>query len=419
MKKKHSMWSGRYLVVIIAASILSAVMALRTTCMSVFVTSMAEGFNTTTAAVLTYSSIMSLTALVATPVWGKLLAKIGLVKCVLISGALTSISLVAWAYSPNLFSMYIFAGIMGVFTSGCGVLPASVAVTMWFEEKRGTVMGIVIAFLSVGGVLGSALLPGVIVSSGWSQALLYIAIATCIGTVPIAFLLKPPAAYGLAPLGHVDAPATAGADPAAPVELPGIPAAKAMRMPLFYILWVGMMFVNLPSSFMANMATWGVLKGFDLAASGMLISYCCLAGIVFTILVGICNDKFGSKQTTIIYLGIGIVGFVGFIFANSYGLAIVVSVLIAIGYSYLVAMPAIICALVFGPRDYGQLYANLSIAATVAGIIGAPGIALLQNTTGSYNLSLILLSAFWACSIVIVLYCLKKGTEIQATITAK
>ncbi len=417
MEKKQSMWRGRYLAVIVSAAMLSAIMALRSTCLSVFVTPMAESFSVTTAQVLVYSTISCVVGLVSTPLWGKLCAQWGLVKCVLISGVLTALSMIAWSFCNTLITMYIAAGFLGLVSAGCGTLPAAIAVTMWFEEKRGTAMGIVIAFLSVGGMLGSAILPNIIIGSGWQTAMMIIAVATAIGTIPFAFLLKPPAAYGMLPFGHIAAPVGEDSEEKASAQLPGISVSRAMRMPLFYILWIGMLFLNFPSNFMANLPTWGVLQGFDLAASGMLVSYACVAGIIFTILVGVCNDKLGPKFTTIIFLSIGIVGILGYLLAKSYAMAVVVSFLWAIGLSYVVAMPSIICVMVFGQRDYSQIYANITLAATVAAMIGAPAIALLQNISGSYNLAFIILGAMWILTMFIVLYSVKKGSSAQAEIS--
>ncbi len=403
-------FNSRYIAVIIAAGMLCFVMAFRQSCVSVFVASVSEKFSASTTAVMTFISIFNIAALITTAMWGKWCNKYGLVKCVALSGILVALAMAGWAISPNLIVFYLFSAVAGVFHAGCGVLPASIAVTQWFEEKHGTIMGIVVTFLSIGGVLGNIVFPRIIVSSGWETAMVCMAAATLIGTVPFAFLLKSPAECGMMAYGHKESPESGTAASAA--DLPGIPASRALKMPLFYILWVGMLFACIPSAWMNNLPTWALQNGMDVAQSGMLLSFVALGGIVTTLLIGISNDKLGSEKTTVIFLGFGAVALLGYIAAKAYGMALTVSLLFAIGLAFMATMPQIITAQVFGPKDYSQLNSIVLLTQSVAGIIGPPAISFAHETSGTYTPVLIALAVIWVFAIVLVNYALKKGKTL-------
>ncbi len=413
MAEKKNSISGKYLAVVVAASALCFSMSFRVQCVSVFVTPVAEKFGATTTAVITFLSIFNIAALITTALWGRLCQKYGLVKCVAFSGIMVSLAIAGWAWSPTLIWFYLFSALCGIFTAGCGILPASIAVTQWFEEKRGTVMGIVVMFLSVGGVLGNIIFPRIIVSSGWEKSMLWMAVFTLAGTLPFAFVLKTPAECGMKPFGQLVSAAEKDAGPSAE-ELKGIPAAKALKMPLFYLLWVGILFGCFPMAWMNNLPVWALNRGMDVTQSGMLLSYLSLGGIVTTLLIGMSNDKIGTEKTVALFLGFGSIALLGFIVARSYGAAVVVSILFAIGMAFISTMPQIIVGKVFGPRDYSQLSSIIITAQSVAGIIGPPVISAIFESTGSYNTPLIGLAISWIVSIVVVNYALKRGAALQS-----
>ncbi len=415
---KQSMWSGRYLLAWVSASMLEIGEALRTTCMSLFILAIAKSWNVSTASVLTYASIMSIVTIFFAPIWGRWIAKYGVKNCVLVSGIATTAVMIGWSMSSGLTSWYILAALMGFVIPGCGSLAATTSASQWFIVKRSTVIGIIIAFLSIGGMAGSAILPSVIVASGWGKAMLVMAIANGVFTIPFAFALNTPDKYGYVPLGFKKDDLAASAA-ASSMELPGLPASRAFKLPLFYIVWVTMMLVYLPSAFMANLPTWGVLQGFDATRAGLLVTYACLAGVIFTIVVGMFNEKFGVIATTAAFLGGGVLGLLCFLIAKSYLPAVLAAVLLAIGYSYMVAMPSILTVTIFGSRDFSKLYGAISVTATIAGIIAVPGLALIQNTTGSYNLGFWIMGVLWIVAIGAVSYTITRGASAQAEYSAE
>ena len=92
---------------------------------------------------------------------------------VLAAGAL--LCLASNSYPPLLIS-YFFVGI-GVALST--LLPASMVVANWFQEKRGIAMGVTIAGVAFGGMLMVQVVTAVIRLSGWRAAYVAIALPSC------------------------------------------------------------------------------------------------------------------------------------------------------------------------------------------------------------------------------------------------
>ncbi|MBR1567072.1 MAG: MFS transporter [Oscillospiraceae bacterium] len=415
MNKQDSIWKGRYLLIIIASAMLACATGLRSTVLSVFVVPICEDLQISTATLLLYASIASITGLVAAPIWGNLIAKHGLRKIATFSAIVTTVALALWAMARSVVLIYVSAALMGLFGAPSSTLGSSIAITMWFDKKRSSVMGYALTFISVSAVIGCAILPAVITAKGWQTGFWWLTGVFAVMCIPFCLMLKSPAECKMQPFGY-EAPAenaeAVNAGEAAPVELPGMTVQEAMRSPIFYILWIGMLLLAFPSSFMSNAAAWGTACGFDASGAGLLISFCTFTGIFGVVLVGIINEKAGVNKTTWIFMILGILGFVLALFAvGRYGIAAAAMVLIAVGYSYQVGLTPIITSIVFGARDYSAIYSRISMSVAVAGIVGAPVIAFLFDKTGSYNGGIIMCAVAWVVAVVLTLISIKKAKQ--------
>ena len=410
MKTKQSIWKGRYLGVIIMAALLACATGLSGTCVSLFIVSICDDFGIARSALLVYSSIMSIGVLFTTPLWGRMIQKHGLRKMMLLSSIASIVGLSIWALSGNIFMIYVASAVFGLFQAPCSTTGAAMAITQWFEEKRSAVMGYSLTFVSVSAVIGSAIFPTIIANNNWHVAFWIIVVFFALMTLPCAIFFKSPEECGMVPFGHAETHLESG-----PVELPGLTAAKALKSPVFYILWISALFVCMPSSFMANMPAWGVDNGFDSASAGLLVGICTLVGIFGVVIVGIFNEKFKSKVTTLVFLLLGALGFLMALFSKgSYALAAVAVALMALGLSYQVGMIPVIPSMVFGPREYNTIYASIAITATVAGIFFTPGLGLIYDLSGSYNIGIVICCACYVIGAFMILYSLKKGAELIA-----
>ncbi len=416
METKASIWKGNYLKAIIIAALLSCALGLSGTCLSLFVVPICEDLGVSRATLLLFSSIMSICALIMLPVWGNLIQKHGVRKILLPCAIAATAGLVLFGQARNIFMIYLAAGILGLVTAPCSTTGAAIIITQWFEEKRSTVMGYALTFISVSAVIGAAILPGVIAKNSWHTAFMWLTVFYALMTIPGGLIYKSPEECGMVPFGHKEtAPSESAAADAAPaaIELPGVTAKKALKLPVFYILWVASLLIAMPSSFMTNMPAWGIDCGFDPVKAGLLVSVCTFVGIFGVVIVGMFNEKFRTRKTTIIFLALGVIGFaMGLVCNGSYMIAAVGMALVAIGYSFQVGMTPVIPAEVFGPKEYSAIYSYIAMTATIAGIFFTPGLGLIYDKFHSYNLGIIICIACWVLGAIFVLYSLKKGEEL-------
>ena len=415
MDTEASIWKGNYLKAMIIAALLACATGLSGTCLSLFVVPICEDLGISRATLLVFSSITSVGALIMLPVWGNLIQKYGVRKILIPCAIVATGALVIFGLAKNILMIYVAAGILGLVTAPCSTTGSAIIITQWFEDKRSTVMGYSLTFISVSAVVGAAIIPSVIARSSWHSAFLWLTLFYALMTIPGGVLYKSPEECGMtayrqntAASGESDKENTVQA-----VELPGVPAKRALKLPVFYILWVAALFLAMPSSFMTNMPAWGIDCGFDPVKAGLLVSVCTFVGIFGVVIVGMFNEKFHTRKTTIIFLALGVIGFLmGLLCGDSYIIAAIGMALVAVGYSYQVGMTPVIPAEVFGQKEYSVIYSYIAMTATIAGIFFTPGLGLIYDKFHSYNIGIIICIVCWILAAIFVLYSLKKGDEL-------
>lgn len=132
-------------------------------------------------------------------------------------------------------------------------------------------------------------------------------------------------------------------------------------------------------------------RGFGQGVAGMLLSVFSLSYVVATVLMGVVSDRFGNRLPLAVLAAIVAVGTAMLGFANALPVIIVATVLVGFGGGLWTLLPAAV-ALEFGAanvgRAFGMLLLFLPINAAIPSIISK-----VQESTGSYALSLLALGA--------------------------
>ena len=181
-----------------------------------------------------YFTIMSLAIMVASPFLGKMLVKyntqVVMTVCILITG----LAFMAFSQATQLWHFYAIAVVAGVFGAGTSTLPASLLITNWFNDKRGTAMGIAFTGSGIGGMLCNPLAQSIIAAYGWQMAYVILGVVFLALMLPCSlFIIKlHPSQKGLVPLG-AEKEATAGSPPA---TVMGLTAGEVTKNPVFWLL---------------------------------------------------------------------------------------------------------------------------------------------------------------------------------------
>ena len=389
-----------------------------TTLLSFFTLPVSTVLGVPRAAFTLYTSIMSLMVIVSMPFWGRMLPKIGIRAMVAISGAGAGLSYLAMSQFTALWQFYIAGVVVGFTLPACSFLPASVIVTNWFDKRRGTAMGIAMAFTGVYAALASTFLPGMIVKTGWQAAYLFLGIAVLVLTIPIApFLRDHPSKMGLQPYG---AGKEAGAP--GPFAAPsGVSAAVAYRSGAFWLVCAALFFGHASIiGFIQHAPAHLTSKGISPVETGTFMSLCMLSLIGAKVILGWLNDRIGTIGSNLICLSFGALAL--FLFTRMGGQAVLSAigaalfVAYAFGYAYNSIFPPLLISRMFGAtKDFASIYGVAYALACVGVAVGPPLFGTSYDLTGSYDTMLLISIGLVALSAVLTILAIRMSARIPRT----
>lgn len=407
-KKFHRAW-----VVLIGCCFLMMALALLTTCMGFFIKPVCDALGFERGAFTIYYSIAGLIGVFAMPMWGRIIPKIGIKPAVAIGGTGGAIFMFLFGFCKSLPAFYILGLFMGIMVAGITVLPTSILINTWFQEKRGLAMGIAMACSGVGGAVFSPVLQNIITSHGWQAGYMANGVGLFILTVPVALLLLKgsPAEVGLKPYGAIDDKTSSGSQQ---VELVGVASGTALKSGPFFALALAIVILNMVTGSIQHMPAHFANIGISAAAASGIVSIIMLTVIVSKILLGIVNDRFGSLAAVTLAFILMAIGFAGFAMFKAYGTVIIFAVFYAVGLASTTVMAPLLTGQMFGQKDYSAIYAIIGAMGSLGLALGTPLIGVVYDKTGTYT------PAFYICIIAIIItfallsYALKASKKLWA-----
>ena len=296
---------------------------------------------------------------------GRLQDKKGPYIVSLIGGVLLGAGYALSSRAGSLGGLYwTFGGLVG---AGCGfgyVTPIGVA-SKWFPDRRGLVIGIMVAGFGGGSAILGPLVPGLIAAHGWRNVLLALGgiylVATLIGA---QFLRNPPA--GWTPPGWSPSLQQAAARrDFSPAEV--LRTSQLWRMLAGYALGTsaGLMVISQVMPFMR-----GVVPNIGAALAGTALLVGAIGNASGRIFSGWMSDHFGRVRTLclMVLVSAAVLPFLG-------RLQILALLWAALGIVYYcfgtqLSLYASLTADFFGTRNVGANYGLVFLAYGAAGIIG-------------------------------------------------
>lgn len=405
-KKTHRAWS-----ILVACCFLMMTLGLTTTILGFFIQAVSDSMGFERSAFSLYYTLGGLAGLIAMPIWGRVVGKIGARKTVLICGTGATV-FVALLGCCQTLPMFYAAGIgMGTMIVGINTLPVSVLINTWFVEKRGFAMGIAMAFSGVSGTVFSPVVSGIIQSAGWRMGYFADAALLFLFTVPIALLLikDTPAQLGLQPYGAKQA---TEAEQAPQSAAEGVPAGRALKSPAFIVLAIAIVLINAVGAMLQNLSGHITNLGIDAGSAALAVSVVTLTLIFAKILLGIVNDKFGTMVAvtgSFLFLAAGCATFA---FAQDFTVVLVAAVLFGLGASGLTVMAPLIVSKMFGQKDYSSIYSVIGAMGSLGLAIGVPLIALDYDVNGSYITALLVCAVVMVGSIFLIAFAIKASKRL-------
>src|SRR5699024_4034889 len=142
---------------VVAAMVLTSFipLSLGLSCAGIFYPSLAASIGVDTGTLGYYTSFLWLASLVSLPLLGRLLHRCDARLCLCGAVALMAASFVWLSFTASLWQFFLGAFAMGVGVGMLLFLAPSTLINRWFAQRSGTMLGVVMAFTGVGGVVWS------------------------------------------------------------------------------------------------------------------------------------------------------------------------------------------------------------------------------------------------------------------------
>lgn len=355
------------------------------------------------------TSLIALAALFSALAVGKLINKINIRILTTVFGVLYCLGLTGYSFCTTLTQFYIASIIIGVGAAGTYLIPISVIITNWFDEKRGLALAIAFAGTGVGGMVFGPLMNYMIGIVGVSNTFLLVGIISAVMILPVTlFLLRlTPGEMGLLPYGSSDT-----GDNKDSMETDGLTIGQAARTGSFWllaaaiILWsaatIGIQ-MHIPSYFtyIGYSAAFGA--GIFAAVNGILM--------LGKLAIGGVADKFGIRTSIYYIFIVGLLAMVSMIFANIQLIAYLFAGLAGVAAAIMTIPVALWTAEILGKKDFAMIYSVMNVCLTIGVACGPPITGYIFDVGNSYFPAIYLWMGVLAVSMLVALTAYRKRPQ--------
>lgn len=350
---------------------------------SLFIIPVTKDLNCSVTQFTTYFTVMALASIFIGPVAGRLIRKVDIRLYLVIFNSIAALSFVGFSFSTQVYHFYIFGVLMGVGMVGGSLIPVSILITNWFNEKRGLCLGIALAGSGFGGAILSPFINWVITAYSWRVGYLSLSAMIFIVLLPLAiFVIKfTPADKGLLPLGMAKTSNPQN------IELIGTTQSQTFKSLSFWSLSLAIIVSGIVINGMLIYLA-PILRELGVTASdAAMILASASAMVIFAKLgVGRLFDKVGLIITLLV-VSIGNLASLFFLsHSNVMALAILFSIFAGIGSTAITVTPAYITSALFGQKEYGAKYGALSIFISLGAAVSPIVAGMIYSINQSYTL---------------------------------
>ena len=336
------------------------------------------------------------------PLQGRLIDRYGPRAVVRTGILLMGSGLIAISTINSVATFAVYSMLLGLgFTLAFDVAPQT-AVVNWFNRKRGTAMGIMMAGYGAGGVLVPAIALAITVFD-WRTAILFGGIiVVVVGLAAAQLLRRSPEEYGLLPDGEParETQATAGENPDAPAFTLG----QTLRTPAFWLLALYQaMFMFGVTSVAMHLVPYAVGNlDVSLTIAGSLMTVLMVCMVMGYLFGGFVGDRL-NKRLFMILLTVAQAGVLTlFVFGRSSPVVVVFAVLQGLIVGARAPLNYSLRAEYFGRKAYGTIWGISLAIVNIGNMAGIVTTGFLADRFGGYREAFIVILALTAVSAVLL-----------------
>jgi len=140
-KQRSGIFYG-WIITGLGCLVMAVIMGIIYNCFSQFIKPVGDALGYSRQQMSICQTLISLSQVIIGLLWGKILSKIGLKKYMLIIAVIAPINFALYSTANSLWQLYLHSAISGVAQASLCVLPFSMILANWFNDQRGTAIGI-------------------------------------------------------------------------------------------------------------------------------------------------------------------------------------------------------------------------------------------------------------------------------------
>ncbi|MGD9559214.1 MAG: MFS transporter [Oscillospiraceae bacterium] len=373
--------------------------------LGLFIKPLAEEFAVARTVSTVIAVLGSIAGVVAALFAGNFLAKRDIRRIAVLALSLQAANyLLCYSLAPSIVFVMAGAFINGLLNMVITTIPISILINNWFGCKlRGKALSIAMVGSGAGGMVLAPIVGALIENFGWRMGYRFFAILSlCLIPLVLATYVRHPQNKGLAVLG--DDVAADGCAPS-PDTTGGIPAKKAVRLPIFWLLIIGILLTTGGTqSWNVNNAPYFSDQGFDAIQVSLLMSIAQVGLIINKLLAGAISDRKGPRLAFSICSVCLVGGYALAVFVGKASfLAYPAAILAGAGMASPTMMTSLITRDLFGIRDYAPLIGFAECAMKLGGAVVPLCMSLVYDAMGTYVPALAVVGFLCAVGLALIL----------------
>ena len=386
--KKKKIFHG-WFIALACMLVLGTAVGIVNNCFGLFIVPACEEMGFSRQAMGTTQTMFALGYMIVALFSGAIFKENRLKKLMILGAAVMCGSYALFAVAKSLAVFYIIGLVCCMGKAMVDLVPISLIISNWFNEKRGTAIGLVCAGSGVFGMLFNLLGGRLVESIGWRSTVLVFAAVMCLVILPmVLFVIKVrPEEMGLAPLGRI-------AEASGTISDDGLTLKEAMRTKAFYLLVLDIIIAGMGVNAIATTSTPFYTDEFQngVIAANLGAAFMAVLAVGKFSLGGM-YDRFGNLKATLIsrllliFSLLALSGGKNPVFIGIY--------LLCTGFACATSSTAIpiLARNTFGSRDAAAIIGVFSASQSLGAMIAPSGCGFVCDKLGSYAPSYLILAA--------------------------
>jgi MFS family permease len=321
---------------------------------------------------------------------------------------LAGVSLFGISRAESFDHLLLWYVLLGVGLGGSTMVPASLILTNWFKDRRGTVLGLATAGMELGGVVMTLLSAHLISTKGWRVAYLVLALPVFLIVLPLIFTVIRTQPETVGDDVALSATGSAVSRKRLRVAEEGLEVGEAFRKRSFWLLGVAQFCFGLGvAGALIHLVPLMLKANYSAARAALALSSVHALITVGKPTMGAVGDYIGARKA--LAAGFALCAF---------GIALMGDAarapILALGiffYAFTLATPIALVPVILldiaGPRSMGTLFGLLFFVQTIGAAIGPIIVGRVFDLTGSYTAGYALSAAIFFGAAISILGCIE------------